>query len=173
MHVSLIAAIDKRRGIGRDNQLLWHIKEDFDWFKNHTRNKTVVMGRKTYESIGKPLKGRLNVVLTRDTDYDPHPDVLVRNDLAQIFFEFRHETELMIIGGETIYTQCLPYANRLYLTEIDKEFNADAFFPEFSLDQWNRFFHAKGSDDVGFNYSFNVYKKKLNLEGMKNNVNYA
>lgn len=171
MHVAMIAAIGKNGEIGCDNQLLWAIKEDMRWFRTQTAKKVVVMGRKTYESIGKPLKGRINVVLTRDTDYDPHPDVFVRYDLAQIFFEFRNELEVMIIGGETIYRQCLPFANRLYLTEVDKEFTkADAFFPEFDKAQWKRFFHLEGSEDVGFSYSFNVYKKKLILEGMKNNV---
>lgn len=170
MHVAMIAAIGKRGELGLDNKLLWHIKEDFNWFKKHTKNKTIVMGRKTFESIGKPLKGRLNVVLTRDPNYNPHPDVLVRTDIAQIFYEFRYDTELMIIGGETIYREFLPYTNRLYLTEIDKKFEADAFFPEFDKEPWDRYFQLKGSEDVGFEYSFNVYKKKLILEGWKNNV---
>ena len=170
MHVALIAAKGKNGEIGCGNKLLWRIKEDFDWFKRHTRNKIVVMGRKTYESIGKPLKGRVNVVLTRDRDYDPHPDVLVRYDPAEILFEFRNELELMVIGGEEIYKLFLPYANRLYLTEIQKEFEADAFFPEYNKAEWSRYFFLEGSEEVGFNYTFNVYKKKLIIEGMKNNV---
>jgi dihydrofolate reductase len=170
LHVALIAAMGKNGEIGCDNKLLWNIKEDMNWFRRHTMNKVVVMGRKTYESIGRPLKGRLNVVLTRDTDYDPHPDVLVRYDLAQVFFEFRNELELMVIGGETIYRQCLPFANRLYLTEVDKEFDADAFFPEYDKTTWTQYFEQEGTEDVGFNYSFKVYKKRLIIEGMKNNV---
>lgn len=170
MHVAMIAAIGKNGELGLDNKLLWDIKEDMDWFKTHTRNKIVVMGRKTYESIGKPLKGRINVVLTRDRDYDPHPDVLVRYGLAEVLFEFRYETELMVIGGESIYRQFLPFANRLYLTEIHQEFEADAYFPEFDKEQWSRYFFLEGTEDVGFYYDFNVYKKKLIIEGMKNNV---
>ncbi|WP_145475512.1 dihydrofolate reductase, partial [Staphylococcus hominis] len=105
MHISLIAAIGQNNEIGLDNKLLWNIKEDMNWFRKHTKHKVVVMGRKTYESIGKPLKGRVNVVLTRNPDYNPHPDVLVRKDISEITFEFRNELEVMVIGGETIYKQ--------------------------------------------------------------------
>lgn len=170
MYVSMIAAIGKNGEIGCDNKLLWSIKEDMKWFRQKTDKKVIVMGRKTYESIGKPLKGRINVVLTRDRDYDPHPDIIVRCDLAEIFFEFRNEVELMIIGGETLYKHCLPFASRLYLTEVDKEFDADAYFPEFEKDHWTRYFQLEGSENVGFSYCFSVYKKRLIIEGMKNNV---
>ncbi|AMB18607.1 dihydrofolate reductase [Bacillus phage Eldridge] len=161
MHVSLIAATGKNKELGKDNKLLWHIKEDFNWFKQHTKGKVVIMGRNTYESIGKPLPKRLNVVLTSDPDYSPHPDVLVRNSLYKVFVEFRNELELMVIGGEALYKQCLPIANRIYLTEIDKAFDADTYFPDFDTELWDRFFHQKGTEETDLNYSFNVYKKKL------------
>ena len=161
MHVSLIAAIGANRELGKDNKLLWHIKGDFNWFKQHTKGKVVIMGRNTYESIGKPLPKRLNVVLTSDPDYNPHPDVVVRNSLYKVFVEYRNELELMVIGGEALYKQCLPIANRIYLTEIDKAFDADTYFPDFDTELWDRFFHQKGTEDSDFNYSFNVYKKKL------------
>ncbi|MGE4657264.1 dihydrofolate reductase, partial [Bifidobacterium longum subsp. suis] len=130
MHISLIAAIGQNNEIGLDNKLLWNIKEDMDWFRKHTKHKVVVMGRKTYESIGKPLKGRVNVVLTRNPNYNPHPDVLVRKDISEITFEFRNELEVMVIGGETIYKQFMPFANRLYITHVNHEFKADSFFPD-------------------------------------------
>ena len=168
MHVSLIAAVGKNRELGLDNKLLWDIKEDMNWFRQKTKNKAVIMGRKTYESIGRRLKGRMNIVLTRNTDYNPHPDVFVRHDLAEIFYEFRNETEIMVIGGEEIYRLLLPFANRIYLTKIEKEFEADAFFPWFDPRLWTRYFHQEGTEDVGFNYSFNVYKKMLKLEGENN-----
>jgi len=161
LHVSLIAAIGANRELGKDNKLLWHIKGDFNWFKQHTKGKVVIMGRNTYESIGKPLPKRLNVVLTSDPDYNPHPDVVVRNSLYKVFVEYRNELELMVIGGEALYKQCLPIANRIYLTEIDKAFDADTYFPDFDTELWDRFFHQKGTEDSDFNYSFNVYKKKL------------
>jgi len=153
--------MDKNRGIGKDNKLLWHIKEDFNWFKKHTLGKVIVMGRNTYNSIGTPLPKRLNVVLTKDKNFKPHPDVIVMNSLEEVFIEFRHELEIMIIGGATLYEQCLPLANRIYLTEIDKAFDADTHFPTFDTELWNRYFHLEGTEEVGFKYSFNVYKKKL------------
>lgn len=148
MHISLIAAIGKNNEIGLDNKLLWDIKEDMNWFRKHTKNKVVVMGRKTYESIGKPLKGRVNVVLTRNSDYNPHPDVLVRKDISEITFEFRNELEVMVIGGETIYKQFMPFANRLYITHVNHEFKADSFFPDFDTeDVWTRYFYQEGSEN--------------------------
>lgn len=161
MDISLIAAVGKNREIGYKNKLLWHIKEDFQWFKHKTYSKPVVMGRSTYESIGKPLKGRINVVLSRDKDFKPDPMVLVLSSIEEVFYTFRNYNEVMIIGGEQVYKQFFPYAKRLYLTEIDKEFEADTFFPDYSLDDWLQCFSKKGKEDVGFDYFFKVYKKKL------------
>jgi dihydrofolate reductase len=171
LHISLIAAIGQNNEIGLDNKLLWNIKEDMDWFRKHTKHKVVVMGRKTYESIGKPLKGRVNVVLTRNPNYNPHPDVLVRKDISEITFEFRNELEVMVIGGETIYKQFMPFANRLYITHVNHEFKADSFFPDFDTeDVWTRYFYQEGSENSEYDYSFSVYKRKLNIEGMRKNV---
>ncbi|WZK93531.1 dihydrofolate reductase [Bacillus phage BvP] len=161
MYVSLIAAVGKNRELGLNNKLLWDIKEDMNWFRQKTKNKVVIMGRKTYESIGKPLKGRINVVLTRNKNFKPHPDVLVRNDLAAVFYEMRNELEVVGIGGAEIYRLLLPFANRMYLTHVDEEFEADSYFPEFDTEIWTRFFHQEGADKSVFNYSFNVYKKML------------
>lgn len=160
MIISMIAAIGKNRELGKNNKLLWSIKEDMQWFRAHTMNKPVVMGRKTYESIGKPLKNRLNIVLTRDMSFNPDPNVLVAHDIGNVLYHVKDEKEVMIIGGAEIYKQFLPFTNRMYLTEIDKEFEADTFFPEFDKSKWGHYFHKEGSEDVGFNYSFNVYKKK-------------
>lgn len=159
MDVSLIAARGKNNEIGFQNKLLWDIPEDMDWFQYQTNKKPVVMGRSTYESIGRPLKGRLNIVLSRDKNYNPHPDVQVYNNIHDIFYELRNERELMIIGGDSIYRQFLGYATKLYLTDIDSEFIADAFFPEVNLDDYVRCFWQEGTQDVGFKYRFGVYKK--------------
>lgn len=161
MELSLIAAKGKLNEIGYENNLLWHIKEDFDWFKEKTYNKPVVMGRSTYESIGKPLKGRINIVLSRDKNFKPDPSVLVLPSAEAVLYEFGKYTELMVIGGENVYKQFIPYADRLYLTEIDKEFVADKFFPEFSLDDFRECYKRKGIEDTGFDYQFKVYRKKL------------
>jgi dihydrofolate reductase len=161
MELSLIAAKGKNNEIGHQNKLLWHIKEDFDWFKEKTYNKPVIMGRATYESIGKPLKGRINVVLSRDVNFKPDPSVLVLPSVDAVLYEFRKYKEIMVIGGENVYKQFMPYANRLYLTEVDKEFTADRFFPEFPLEDFRECFKRKGIEDTGFDYHFKVYRKKL------------
>ena len=161
MEISLIAAIGKNREIGYGNKLLWHIKEDFEWFQEKTYNKPVVMGRTTYESIGKPLKRRINIVLSRDRNFNPDPNVLVFSSMAEVLHGFRHYPEVMVIGGENVYKQFLPYASKLYLTEVDKEFTADTFFPEFIKEDWLEVFKRGGIEDTGFGYDFKVYKKKL------------
>lgn len=161
MEVSLIAARGKNNEIGYQNSLLWDIKEDMAWFRFQTNKKPVVMGRSTYESIGKPLKGRLNVVLSRDESYNPHPDVRVFNSIQDMLYELRNEKEIMVIGGESIYRQFLFYASRLYLTDVDAEFEADAFFPEINYPDWVRCFTQDGSPGVGLDYKFNVYKRIL------------
>lgn len=162
MEVSLMAALGKNGEIGYQNKLLWHIKEDFKWFQQQTYNRPVIMGRATYESIGKPLKHRVNVVLSRDPNFKPDPSVLVLPDIADVFYEFRNYPHLMVIGGANVYNQFFKYASRLYLTEVDREFKeADTFFPYFKKDDWLECFSADGTEDVGFNYKFKVYKKKL------------
>ncbi|AMO25830.1 dihydrofolate reductase [Bacillus phage Thurquoise] len=165
MEISLIAAIGKNNEIGLDNELLWRCKEDFDWFKKQTYNKPVVMGRKTYESIGKPLPHRINIVLSRDESYDPHESVLVLPSVAAVFSELKKYREVMIIGGANVYKQFMPFANRLYLTELDKEFEADSFFPSFVKGDYRECFKSDGTENVGFKYEFKVYRKKLSKEG--------
>lgn len=165
MILSMIAAVDKNMGIGNENKLLFNIKEDLEWFKQHTHGKPIIMGRSTFESIGKPLKKRINVVLSRNYLFNPGSDVLVRHSVSDILNEFRNELEVVVIGGETIYRQFLPYADRLYITEIDKEKQADTFFPKFNKNEWIKRFSKRGTDDTGFSYSFNVYKKSNKGEG--------
>ncbi|ALA07618.1 putative dihydrofolate reductase [Bacillus phage PBC6] len=119
------------------------------------------MGRATYESIGKPLPHRINVVLTRDASYNPDPSVIVLPNVESVLSEFKKCREIMIIGGESVYTQFLPFANRLYLTEIDAAFEADKFFPEFPMEDYRECYERKGVEDKGYDYWFRVYRKKL------------
>jgi dihydrofolate reductase len=161
MEISLIAAKGKYNEIGYENKLLWHIKEDFKWFQRHTMNKPVIMGRSTYESIGKPLKHRINVVISNNKNYNPDPSVLVLHSIEEVMYEFRKYKEIMVIGGQSIYNQFMPLADRLYLTEIDKGFVADTFFPDFPEDDYKELYNEKGTEDVGFDYYFKVYRKKL------------
>jgi dihydrofolate reductase len=160
MGISLIAAIGKNREIGLDNKLLWHIREDFQWFKQKTAGKMVVMGRNTFISIGEALPNRYNIVLSKLTSFT-FPDVKILNSVADVLDFTWGVPEVMVIGGAKVYEQFLPYADRLYLTELDKEFVADSFFPVYDKNEWLECFTADGTEDVGFDYKFKVYKKKL------------
>lgn len=135
MIISLITAMDRNRLIGNKNQLPWHLPADFAHFKAVTMSKPVVMGRKTYESIGKPLPGRTNIVLSRNPATKFEGVTCVAN-----FEEARAVVpgaeELMVIGGSTIYEMLMPQANRMYITYVDAEFKGDAWFPEFDNNQW-------------------------------------
>ena len=133
--ISLIACIGKNRELGKDNKLCFHIKEDMAFFKRKTRDHIVLMGRKTYESIGHPLKDRINCVATRD------PDSLSGNALPCVsvstFLENCRD-DIFVIGGASIYAQALPHADVIYLTEVDADADADAFFPEFDKSLYKR-----------------------------------
>jgi len=130
MTISLIGAMSKERAIGADNQMLWHLPKELGHFKRTTLNKTVVMGRKTYESLGKPLPNRRNVILTRQKDLHIEGCDIVHS--VEETLQKYGEDELMITGGGEIYELFMPIADRLYLTKVDVNIaNADAFFPEF------------------------------------------
>ena len=135
MIISLITAMDRNRLIGNKNQLPWHLPADFAHFKAVTMSKPVVMGRKTYESIGKPLPGRTNIVLSRNkgTKYD---GVTCVGNFAEACAVVPDAEELMVIGGSTIYEMLMPQAQRMYITYVDGEFKGDAWFPEFDENQW-------------------------------------
>lgn len=129
MKISMIAAIAQNRVIGQDNQMPWHLPADFAWFKRCTLGKPVVMGRKTYESIGRPLPGRQNIVISRDPNLVIEGVTTVTSvDLA--LKQVEDCEEVMIIGGGSIYQTCLPIANTLYLTYIDLEVEGDTQFPD-------------------------------------------
>ena len=126
--ITLIAACSKNRVIGKDNQLIWHLPEDLKRFKRLTTGKTVLMGRKSYESIGHPLPNPRNCVLTRDKKFNPnHNDVLVYNKMEDVIPLFN---DIWILGGGEIYRQIIDFADVIELTLIDKEFEGDTYFPE-------------------------------------------
>lgn len=131
--ISVVAAIGKNRELGKDNKLLWHIPEDMQHFKTITWGHPVIMGRKTFESIGKPLEGRTNIVITKNKNYKPE-NVLVAHSLEEAISigESRDEKEIFIIGGGQIYHLALKFADKLYLTVVDGTFEADTFFPDYS-----------------------------------------
>ncbi|MBR2830776.1 dihydrofolate reductase [Candidatus Saccharibacteria bacterium] len=158
--ISLIAAIGKNRELGRDNQLIYHIKEDMQFFKNTTMGHPVLMGRKTFDSIGRPLPGRTNFVVTR------HPETLSDGvepvkDLKQFLESWADNSEeLFVIGGAMVYFEALPFARHLYLTEVDStDSTADTFFPPFDQTNYIREVTKKGKDN-DLTYSFVKYTKK-------------
>ena len=127
--ISLIAAMGGNRVIGNNNSMPWRLPKDLAYFKKLTLGNTVVMGRKTFESIGKPLAGRKNIILTRDKGYT-REGCLVVHSIEEALKEIKDEQESFIIGGGEIYSIFLPYANKLYITYIDHEFQGDTYFPE-------------------------------------------
>lgn len=135
MMLSIIAAMDKNRLIGNNNQLPWHLPADFAYFKKTTMGKAILMGRKTYDSIGRPLPGRMNIVLTRSPNLSIKGVVTVTT-LQQVKDLIDDDAELMVIGGSTIYDMLLNDVDRLYLTEVDGVFEGDAWFPELDVSQW-------------------------------------
>jgi len=132
--ISLIAAIDENRGLGKDNKLLCHLPADLKYFKTLTLGKPVIMGRKTYESIGKALPGRLNVVLSKHVREMAGATTV--NSLEHALQLTVAAAEVMIIGGANIFVAALPVADRIYLTVIHHQFDADVFFPLFDEAQW-------------------------------------
>ncbi|MEZ9421234.1 type 3 dihydrofolate reductase [Vibrio breoganii] len=129
MIVSMIAAMANNRIIGKDNQMPWHLPADFTWFKKCTMGKPVIMGRKTYESIGRPLPGRHNIVVSRDAELTIE-GVTTVTSIESALEVIADEAEVMIIGGGSIYEHCLPMADKLYLTYIDLEVDGDTQFPD-------------------------------------------
>lgn len=142
MRIAMIAAMANNRAIGKDNALLWNLPNDLKFFKDSTLGKPIIMGRKTFESIGRPLPGRENIVVTLDPDWN-HDGVTVVHDLELALQTASHAaeqsgaSEVMVIGGAQIYQQALPWADRLYLTRVDADIDGDAFFPDFSEENWH------------------------------------
>ncbi len=135
MRISLIAALARNRVIGCSNQLPWRLSADLQHFKALTMGKPVVMGRKTYESIGEPLPGRTNIVVTRDSNYSAEGCHVVHS-IDEALLAAESSDEVMIMGGANLYSQLLPRADRLYLTEVQAEVAGDAWFPELVDTQW-------------------------------------
>lgn len=158
--ISLIAAVGKNGELGLDNKLLWDIPEDMKWFRKQTEGKTVVMGRTTYESIGKPLPRRKNIVLSRNPHLGLPDSVIVLPSVLAVMKEFRHEDEIVIIGGSQIYEQFLPSVDTVYLTRVAQSYEADTFFPGMLWKDWDLIHYQKGSGTDGVEYGFYTYERK-------------
>ena len=135
IRISLIAALTDEGVIGKDNKLLWHLPADFAYFKKMTLGKPIIMGRKTFESIGKALPGRRNLVISQNPNFTAL-DCEVYSSLDAAVAAINDAEEIMIIGGSQIYQQALPIANKLYLTYVHHNFTGDTYFPEFNKNEW-------------------------------------
>ncbi len=161
MRISIIAAMSANRAIGLENRLPWHLPEDLKRFKALTMNHHIVMGRKTYDSIGKPLPGRNTVIVTRNVDYAVPGCIAVNSIDAALTVSYGDE-EVFFVGGADLYRQALDIANRIYLTEIQRVFDGDAFFPEFDPNQWSETSRERHrtEGDNGFEYHYVIYDRK-------------
>lgn len=147
--LSIIVAIAKNNVIGKDNKLIWHISEDLKRFKSITSGKSMIMGRKTFESLPGILPNREHIILTRDKNFKVDSDkVKVVNDLDTLIEKYSNcEDEVFVIGGAEIYKQLLPYAHKLYLTKIDTDFEGDTYFPQINYDEFKSEFTSEKFTD--------------------------
>ncbi|HHX8655542.1 TPA: type 3 dihydrofolate reductase [Vibrio diabolicus] len=159
MIISMIAAMADNRIIGKDNQMPWHLPADFAWFKRCTIGKPVVMGRKTYESIGRPLPGRLNIFISRDETLKIE-GVTTVTSIEQALDVAGDVEEVMIIGGGAIYAACLPMANKLYVTHIEAAIDGDTQFPDWG-DQFKETYSEtyQADEKNAYNMRFTVLEK--------------
>lgn len=161
MIISLVVAKSKNNVIGKNNQLPWHLPADLKHFKKITMGKPIIMGRKTFDSIGKPLPGRRNIIITRNKNYSAKGcDIFYSIDEA--FNALKNETEVMIIGGANLYLQTLMRASCIYLTEIDVTIEGDAFFPALPVNEWKLISEEKFPADEknSYAYRFQVWGKR-------------
>ncbi len=161
-NLSLIVAMDENRLIGRDNQLPWHLPADLAFFKRTTMGKPIIMGRKTFESIGKPLPGRRNIVITRDPAFSASGCEIV-NSIDAALSCCAGDEEVMLIGGASLYQQTIGQATRMYITRIHHRFDGDTWFPAFECNDWKVETREDFDADQGntFAYSFVKFVREI------------
>ena len=160
--VKILVACDENRVIGKNNELIWHLPADLKRFKELTTGNVIIMGRKTYESIGRPLPNRINIVITRNTDYKQE-GIFVVHSLEEAILKGKslHRGDIYIVGGAEIYQQALEYVEEIDLTLIHDIFEGDAFFPALEEESWKLTSKIRGVTDEKnpFQYSFLTYTK--------------
>lgn len=159
--ITLIVAASENNAIGIDNQMPWHLPNDFKYFKRNTVEHSVLMGRKTFEAIGKALPDRRNIVITRNANFQGE-DIDVANSIQEALLYCRDEREVFIIGGANIYQQALPLANKVLLARVHTTIKGDAFFPELPSEEWELVASDshQADDKHAFAYTFEVYTRK-------------
>lgn len=161
MKISLIVAMASNRVIGADNKMPWHLSADLKRFKKITMGNPILMGRKTHESIGKALLGRINIVISRNSNFQAQ-GCQVYSDISSALESFQECQEIFVIGGSSLYEMMLPQADSIYLTQIHQAFSGDTYFPEIDLNGWVEVEHQRidNDPDVTFAYSFIKLKRK-------------
>lgn len=161
MIISAVVVVDENNGIGKNNQLLVHFPADLKRFKNITTGHTIIMGRKTFESMGRALPNRRNIIISRQADLSL-PGAEITNSIEDALALCKNDKEVFIIGGAEIFKQALPLLSRIYLTRIQKVFNADTFFPEISTQEWLETEREdfEPQEKTPFSYSFLTYQKR-------------
>jgi dihydrofolate reductase len=160
MKISLIVAMSSNRVIGVNGKMPWHLSADLKRFRQITLGHPVIMGRKTFEAIGRPLPGRKNIIISSNVDYH-HPDCQIYNNIASGLEACEKSPEVFVIGGASLYDALLSQADVLYLTEICKVFAGDTFFPEIDYRQWQETSRQEMDNDpaVDFSYRFLTYER--------------
>lgn len=161
--LSIIVAKAQNNIIGKNNKLLWHISEDLKRFKDLTTGHTIIMGRKTFESLGRILPNRKHIVFTQNPDFNVNDEnVKIVHSMLEIQEYIENKEENFVIGGAMIYNLLMPYANKMYITEIHKDFEGDTVFPKINLDIWEEVSREKGEDieQNNLEYDFVVYERK-------------
>lgn len=160
--LSIIVAIAKNQVIGKNNQLIWHLPEDLKRFKKITTGKTIIMGRKTFESLGRVLPNRKHIILTKSLDYKVENEAVeVVHNLSEIEKYIASKEESFVIGGGLIYNLLMPYANKLYITKIEEEFEGDTYFPKIEEKEWKIVQEEKGicNEQNPYQYSYITYER--------------
>ena len=161
--ISIIVAASENNAIGKSNAMLWHLPEDLKFFKNTTWGMPIIMGRKTFEAVGKPLPGRTNIIVTSNKDWSAENTITTTNiDDAIKVANDTNSKEIFITGGGEIYRQTLPIADKVYLTRVHTTIDGDAFFPEMDLNTWEIDFekHVKSDEKNKFDMTFQTWKRK-------------
>lgn len=161
--LSIIVAIANNNVIGKDNKLIWHLPEDLKRFKELTTGKTIIMGRKTFESLGRVLPNRKHIVITRNKDLKIESDMVhIITDTNELEQYINSKEEAFVIGGGTIYKMLMPYAEKLYITKINENFEGDTYFPEIDEKEWKIESKEKGKTDEKnpYKYEYITYIRK-------------
>ena len=161
--LSIIVAKAKNNTIGKDNKLLWHIPDDLRRFKELTTNHNIIMGRKTFESIGRILPNRKHIIFSQNPDFKiDNENIEIVHSMLQIQQYIEDENENFVIGGAMIYKLLMPYVTKMYVTEIDRDFEGDTVFPRINPDIWQEISREEGPKDEenDFKYEYVVYKRK-------------